>query len=114
MFDIFSDPTLHEEDPMTTDWEGCKPAINNGKIATMVMGSWAVSQFQEAGDNADDIGYMPAPFSTSGKQYAESAPDYCMALTRIAPMRSRNSARSTLHGSLRTAASLRRKAPSAH
>jgi hypothetical protein len=82
MFDIFSDPTLHEEDPMTTDWEGCKPAINNGKIATMVMGSWAVSQFQEAGDNADDIGYMPAPFSTSGKQYAESAPDYCMGVNK--------------------------------
>lgn len=82
MFDIFSDPTLHEEDPMTTDWEGCKPAINNGKIATMVMGSWAVSQFQEAGDNADDIGYMPAPFSTNGKQYAESAPDYCMGVNK--------------------------------
>lgn len=82
MFDIFSDPTLHEEDPMTTDWEGCKPAINNGKIATMVMGSWAVSQFQEAGDNAEDIGYMPAPFSTNGKQYAESAPDYCMGINK--------------------------------
>ena len=67
---------------MTTDWEGCKPAINNGKIATMVMGSWAVSQFQEAGDNADDIGYMPAPFSTNGKQYAESAPDYCMGVNK--------------------------------
>jgi len=48
----------------------------------MVMGSWAVSQFQEAGDNADDIGYMPAPFSTSGKQYAESAPDYCMGVNK--------------------------------
>ena len=82
MFDVFSDPTLHEEDPMTTDWEGCKPAINSGKIATMVMGSWAVSQFKEAGENPDDIGYMPAPFSTNGKQYAESAPDYCMGVNK--------------------------------
>ncbi|MBQ9947539.1 MAG: extracellular solute-binding protein, partial [Oscillospiraceae bacterium] len=57
MFDIFSDPTLIEEDPMTPDWEGCKKAINDGKIATMVMGSWAVSQFKEAGENPDDIGY---------------------------------------------------------
>ena len=64
MFDVFSDTTLHEEDPMTTDWEGCKAAINNGKIATMV------------------IGYMPAPFSTNGKQYAESAPDYCMGVNK--------------------------------
>jgi len=82
MFDVFSDSTLHEEDPMTTDWEGCKAAINNGKIATMVMGSWAVSQFQEAGDNGADIGYMPAPFSKDGKQYAESAPDYCMGVNK--------------------------------
>lgn len=82
MFDVFSDPTLHEEDPMTTDWEGCKPAINEGKIATMVMGSWAVSQFKEAGDHGEDIGYMPAPFSKDGKQYAESAPDYCMGVNK--------------------------------
>lgn len=82
MFDVFSDPTLHEEDPMTTDWEGCKAAINDGKIATMVMGSWAVSQFKEAGDHPEDIGYMPAPFSKDGKQYAESAPDYCMGVNK--------------------------------
>lgn len=82
MFNIFKDPTLHEEDPMTSDWEGCKKAINEGKIATMVMGSWAVSQFKEAGDNPDDIGYMPAPFSVNGKQYAESTSDYCLGINK--------------------------------
>lgn len=82
MFDIFSDPTLIEEDPMTTDWEGCKKAINDGKIATMVMGSWAVSQFKEAGENPDDIGYMPAPFNVDGKQYAESSPDYSLGINK--------------------------------
>ena len=82
MYNIFKDPTLIEEDPMTTDWEGCKAAINEGKIATMVMGSWAVSQFQAAGPNPDDIGYMPAPFNVNGKQYAESAPDYCMGVNK--------------------------------
>lgn len=82
MFNIFKDPTLHEEDPMTSDWEGCKKAINEGKIATMVMGSWAVSQFKEAGDNPDDIGYMPAPFSVNGKQYAESTADYCLGINK--------------------------------
>lgn len=82
MFDIFSNPTLIEEDPMTTDWEGCKKAINDGKIATMVMGSWAVSQFKEAGENPDDIGYMPAPFNVDGVQYAESAPDYCLGINK--------------------------------
>ncbi len=82
MFDIFSDPTLIEEDPMTTDWEGCKKAINDGKIATMVMGSWAVAQFKEAGENPDDIGYMPAPFNINGQQYAESAPDYSLGVNK--------------------------------
>lgn len=82
MFDIFSNPSLIEEDPMTTDWEGCKKAINDGKIATMVMGSWAVSQFKEAGENPDDIGYMPAPFNVDGVQYAESAPDYCLGINK--------------------------------
>lgn len=82
MFNVFKNPTLHEEDPMTSDWEGCKKAINEGKIATMVMGSWAVSQFKEAGDNPDDIGYMPAPFSVNGKQYAESTADYCLGINK--------------------------------
>ncbi len=82
MYNIFKDPTLIEEDPMTTDWEGCKAAINEGKIATMVMGSWAVSQFQEAGPNPDDIGYMPAPFNVNGKQYAESTSDYCLGINK--------------------------------
>ncbi len=82
MYNVFSNPDLIEADPMTTDWEGSKAAINEGKIATMVMGSWAVSQFKEAGSNPDDIGYMPAPFNVNGKQYAESAPDYCMGVNK--------------------------------
>lgn len=80
VYNIFKDSSLIEEDPMTSDWEGCKAAINQGKIATMCMGSWAVSQFQAAGENADDIGYMPAPFSKDGKQYAESTADYCLGI----------------------------------
>jgi len=82
MFDIFSNPELIEADPMSSDWEGSKKFINEGKIATMVMGSWAVSQFKEAGENPDDIGYMPAPFNVNGKQYAESTSDYCMGVNK--------------------------------
>ena len=47
---------LTEDDYSTTDWEGCKPMINNGEIGTMVLGSWAVAQMKAAGDNGDDIG----------------------------------------------------------
>lgn len=82
MFDVFSDPTLLEADPMTSNWEASKKAINEGKIATMVMGSWAVAQFQEAGEFPDDVGYMPAPFSVDGVQYAESSGDYSMGINK--------------------------------
>ncbi|GHV16526.1 sugar ABC transporter substrate-binding protein [Clostridia bacterium] len=67
---------LTEEDPSTTDWESSKSRLNNGEIATMVLGSWAVVQMQEAGPNPDDIGYMPFPISVNGTQYASAGPDY--------------------------------------
>ena len=54
---------LTEESPTATDWEGSKPMINNGEIGTMVLGSWAIIQMQEAGPNAADIGYMPFPIT---------------------------------------------------
>ena len=72
---------LTEEDYSTTDWEGCKGMINNGQIACMVLGSWAVPQMKEAGDNADDIAYMPFPITlTSGKQAASVGPDYSFGI----------------------------------
>ncbi len=67
---------LTEDDPTTTDWEGSKGMINNGEIGVMVLGSWALPQMQQAGENADDIGYMPFPISVDGVQYATEGPDY--------------------------------------
>lgn len=71
---------LCESDPVTTDWEGCKGRINNGEIGVMAMGSWAVSQFQAAGPNPEDIGYMPFPLEIDGKQYASAGADYCYGI----------------------------------
>ena len=71
---------LIEDDPTTTDWEGCKGMINRGEIGTLVLGSWAVTQMQGAGDNPDDIGYMPFPITVDGKQYASAGPDYCYGI----------------------------------
>lgn len=71
---------LTEDDPTTTDWEGCKPMINNGQIGAMVLGSWAIVQMQAAGDHADDIGYMPFPISVNGTQYASAGADYCYGI----------------------------------
>lgn len=67
---------LIEDDYSTTDWESCKGKLNRGEIATMMLGSWAFTQMQGAGPNADDIGYMPFPITVNGKQYASAGPDY--------------------------------------
>lgn len=67
---------LIEEDYTTTDWEGCKPMINQGEIGTMVLGSWAYTQMQQAGDKPEDIGYMAFPITIDGKQYAPAGGDY--------------------------------------
>lgn len=67
---------LTEDDPTTTDWEGSKGMLNQGKIGCMVLGSWAITQIQTAGDHGDDIGYMAFPISIDGKQYAAAGADY--------------------------------------
>ena len=71
---------LIEDDYTTTDWEGCKGMINRGEIGCMVLGSWEVAQMKAAGDNPDDIGYMPFPITVNGQQYATAAPDYAYAI----------------------------------
>lgn len=79
LYDV-ANKKLIEDDYTTTDWEGCKGMINNGEIGTMVLGSWAVSQMQEAGEHPDDIGYMSFPITIDGKQYASAGPDYCYGI----------------------------------
>lgn len=76
---------LIEDDYTTTDWEGCKPMINNGEIGCMVLGSWAIAQMKAAGDHPDDIGYMPFPITVGSKQYATAGPDYSYAINANAP-----------------------------
>ena len=83
MYDVFSNKKVIEEDPTTTQWEASKEWMADGKIGTMVMGSWAISQFQEkAPGHEDDIAFMPVPFTVDGKQYAQTATDYCMGVNK--------------------------------
>ena len=81
LYDAVSDGLI-EDDFSTTDWEGSKSQMNSGKIATMVLGSWAVSQIKSVGENADDIGYMPFPISVDGKQYTSSSADYAYGINK--------------------------------
>jgi ABC-type glycerol-3-phosphate transport system substrate-binding protein len=54
--------------------------MNRGEVATMVLGSWAVSQMKAAGDNPDDVDYMPFPILVDGKQYSSASPDYSFGI----------------------------------
>ena len=67
---------LIEDDYTTTDWEGCKGMLNRGEIGTMVLGSWAYAQMQEAGDTPENVGYMPFPITVNGTQYVAAGGDY--------------------------------------
>lgn len=71
-----------EDDFSTTDWEASKTKMNNGEIATMMLGSWAVSQMKGAGDNPDDVGFMAFPMTVNGKQYATASPDYSYGINK--------------------------------
>lgn len=75
---------LVEEDPASSDWESSKGMINNGEVATMVLGSWCVQQFKDAGDHPDDIGYFPFPITVEGKQAAASGGNYAYAINNKA------------------------------
>jgi ABC-type glycerol-3-phosphate transport system substrate-binding protein len=77
---------LTEPDPLTTNWEQSKVDLATGKIATMTLGSWAISQMQAAaednGGSADDIGYMTFPANVDGTQYAVIGGDYNLAVSK--------------------------------
>lgn len=75
---------LVEEDPASSDWESSKTRINDGEIATMVLGSWCVNQFKDAGKHPEDIGYMPFPITIGDKQAAASGGQYAYAINNKA------------------------------
>ena len=77
---------LTEPDPLTTNWEQSKVDLGTGKIAAMTLGSWAISQMQDAaetaGASADDIGFMAFPAEVDGTQYAVIGGDYNLAVSK--------------------------------
>jgi len=83
LYDIV-DRDLAEPDPSTTNWEDSKGLLATGKIATMWLGSWAVTQMRDAAEKAgtspDSIGFMPFPTQVGGKYCAVLAPDYFYAV----------------------------------
>lgn len=81
MYDLVNQG-LTEKDPTTTDWESSKAMLADGKIASMLLGSWAITQVQELAADPNDIGYMPFPHKVNGKVYSASGGDYKLAINR--------------------------------
>lgn len=79
LFDIVHDG-LSEADPTTTSFATSKVDIGSGKIGSMLLGSWAIAQMQDAtvtaGGSRDDIGYMPFPYQVNGKTFATLSSNY--------------------------------------
>lgn len=77
---------LTEADPLTTNWEQSKVDLATGKIATMTLGSWAISQMQAAaednGGSADDIGFFAFPATVDGTQFSVVGGDYNLAISK--------------------------------
>lgn len=73
---------LCEEDINAGDWAESKALLNEGKIGCMAIGSWAISQFKNAGDHGEDVAFMPFPNEIDGKQYSTISTDYCYAVNK--------------------------------
>jgi ABC-type glycerol-3-phosphate transport system substrate-binding protein len=71
---------LTEPDPTTTNWEQSKTLLGTGKVATMMLGSWSVTQMQAAAPNKADVGYLPFPTQTGGKFHTVMSGDYKNAI----------------------------------
>ncbi len=63
--------------------------LANGEIGVMCLGSWAITQMQDAakaaGKDPAIIGYMPFPTNIDGKQYAGAGGDYKIAINKHSP-----------------------------
>ncbi|MFE3111490.1 ABC transporter substrate-binding protein [Kitasatospora indigofera] len=83
LFDIVHEK-LAEPDPTTSNWENSKTLIGSGKVGTMWLGSWAVSQMQAAakaaGQDPSTIGFMPFPARSGGQFCSVLRPDYQYAV----------------------------------
>jgi ABC-type glycerol-3-phosphate transport system substrate-binding protein len=77
---------LSEDDPTTTNWEESKDLLAAGKIGSMVLGSWAVSQMQDAAEKAgksrDVIGFWPMPWAKDGVFTSVTASDKFLAINK--------------------------------
>ncbi|MBD8080128.1 ABC transporter substrate-binding protein [Cellulosimicrobium arenosum] len=85
LFDVVA-AGVSEKDPTTTNWEESKNLIGSGQVGSMVLGSWAVTQMQDAAEAAgaarEDIGFWPMPWQTDGAFHSTVSGDYKIAVSK--------------------------------
>lgn len=76
---------LSEADPVTTNWEESKNLLASGEVGSMILGSWAIAQMQDAAEQAgkprDTIGFWPMPWQTDGAFTSVTASDKLLAVS---------------------------------
>jgi raffinose/stachyose/melibiose transport system substrate-binding protein len=85
LYNVVHDKSV-EADPTTTAWDGgAKNGIATGKIGTLMLASWAISQMKvatkAAGGDPENIGFMPWPAQANGKFCSIIQPDYAQAVS---------------------------------
>ncbi|MDR0960673.1 MAG: extracellular solute-binding protein [Propionibacteriaceae bacterium] len=85
LFDIVAEG-VSEADPTTTNWEESKNLIGTGQVGAMVLGSWAVTQMQDAAEAAgnprEDIGFWPMPWQVDGTFRTTVGSDYKIGISK--------------------------------
>ncbi len=84
LYDVVHDQ-LTEKDPTTTTWDAAKSQLGTGKIGTLPLASWAISQMKAAartgGADPASIGFMPFPAQANGQFCSVISPDYREAVS---------------------------------
>lgn len=73
---------LCEKESLVSDWGQICTKLNNGEIASVVVGTWSYRQMKYAGDNNDSVAFMPFPNEIDGKQYATIGIDYGYCISK--------------------------------
>ncbi len=55
---------------------------NSGEVACSVVGTWALHDYRNVGENGHNIAFMPFPNNIDGQQYVTVAADYSYAVAK--------------------------------
>lgn len=63
-------------------WWDSVVKTNSGEVACAVIGTWALKDYKNVGENGDNIAFMPFPNNIDGQQYVTVTADYSYAVAK--------------------------------